>query len=126
MIVTGKIIVEGDGVPGSVYISDASGKIIMPTIGTSADVNGNYSLNVPGVSYADPNAYITAQFVGAGKQTKTLMSNVNFNLQSTGDLAEVEVTANKITKPKIWPWLLAFTIIGTTIGVMYKKKLIFQ
>lgn len=121
MIVTGKITDEtGEGIPADVYLSNSAGTINTPTVGTSADGNGNYSLNVPADRYAFGNDLITADFVGTTKQIKPLLANVNFNLVSNGQLSEVVVTANKINKPKIWPYVLVFLTI-TGIGIAWYK-----
>lgn len=126
MVVSGKIIDQaGDGIPAAVFVSDAAGKPVMPTIGASANTDGFYKLDVPGVTYANPNLYVTAQFVGTTKQTKPLSSKVDFKLAGDNTLAEVEINASIIKKPKIWPYLLVLAMVGTTLGIMYKKKLIF-
>lgn len=125
MVITGKITDEsGDGIPAAVYASDAYGKPTLPSLGVNADINGNFKLDIPSTRYANPSENITAQFVGTTKQTKPLKNVVNFNLNSSNELAEVEVTVNKIKKPNVLKYLIIFTAItGAAIGAfMYFGK----
>jgi hypothetical protein len=123
MVITGKIIDEGgDGIPASVYLSDASGKMSTPALGVNANADGSYKLDVPSTRYMNENEYITAQFVGTTKQTKPLLSTVSFKLTANAALPEIEVSANRIKKPNILK-ILGITAILTAIGVgIYKYQ----
>jgi hypothetical protein len=112
MVVSGKVIDEDNsGIPAAVYLSDQSGTLIQPSVGVSADISGNFKLNVP--SGREGN-YITATFVGTTKQTKKLASVSNFKLVTDAELPEVTVTVNKIKKPNIGK-IIGFTLLASAI-----------
>ena len=95
MLLKGKVSDSTGGIPASVFKSDASGKNL--GIGTSADINGNYSLDNVNVG-----EYITASLVGLKPQTKIVSTSpLNFQLSESAAslLNTFEVVADKITKP---------------------------
>ncbi len=120
MVITGKIVDEGnEGIPAAVYLSDNTGKPIIPSIGVNAAVDGTFKLTVPDQYFTTPSLkMLTAQFVGTNKQTLPLKPVVNFKLEGSNDLAEVEVTANRIKKPNVWKYIFIFTALtGAAYGL---------
>ncbi len=91
MKITGKITgSDGDVLPGAaVFISDKDGKAVHPAIGTTAGVDGVYSLEVPEMSF------VTATFVGTKRITARPTPVTNFLLVDDNTLPEVVVTAPK-------------------------------
>jgi len=94
MILKGKVTNAStkEGVPAIVFKSDASGKNL--GIGTSADIDGNYSLE-----NINKSEYITASLVGLKPLTKMVSdSPLNFELSESAAslLNTFEVIADKI------------------------------
>ncbi len=90
--VTGKVTDEkGDPV------SFASIKVKGSNKGVSADVNGNFTIDVEG---ADAILVVTSQGFGPQELPVGSSSVINFNLKSQGQLQEVVVTALGISREK--------------------------
>lgn len=98
MLLKGKVTDSIGGLPASVFKSDANGKNL--GVGTSADIDGNYSLDNVNVG-----EYITASLVGLKPQTKIVsQSELNFNLSTSSvGIKEFEVVADKIIPKAILP-----------------------
>lgn len=117
MIVTGKITdsQDGTGLPAAVYASDASGIVIAPSAGTSADVNGKYSFD------AGNAAFISAQFVGMTTQTKPVATTVDFVLGSDQTLPEIVITAAKKSNKALYIIITAAALLAAGF-LIYKYK----
>jgi hypothetical protein len=100
MLLKGKVkeSKSGLGIPALVFKSDETGKNLGS--GTSADIDGNYSLN-----NINKGEYITASMLGLKPQTKIVSdSPLNFELSESAAslLNTFEVIADRLpTKPSI-------------------------
>ncbi len=117
MIISGNIKdINGPTIPGAnIYLSDANGNMLQPVSGTATDIDGNYTLDTKDAQY------ITATFVGVGRQTKSVYENlpvggsfqsnrINFVLGTTegNPLNTAEITAKK---PLPWPLIISVSVV---------------
>ena len=125
MITISGQITDGNSEPltgANVFISDASGNVLNPPKGVTADVSGKYKIN------AEVGQYITASFVGMGKQTIKAVKasdvrDIVLSPSVSATFQEVEVFANKPKKKRIG--LIVFLSLAgllITIGAVVKLK----
>lgn len=92
----GKIFLDKDPAPNvQIFESDATGKPLFRNskiISAVSDVNGYFNINIP----SGENFFVTFRYVGTKPQTyKTNKTPKVINLQSTGDLETITVTAKQ-------------------------------
>tara|TARA_B100000963_G_scaffold8974_1_gene7039 strand:- start:12831 stop:13208 length:378 start_codon:yes stop_codon:yes gene_type:complete len=123
MIVSGKITdkADGEGLVGTnVFLSNSSGNKGSNPIGTSADINGNYTFDTQGSSLQ----HITASFVGYTTQTKPLSSNVDFELSESDTMLD-EIVITPDDPKRNWKKIVIISTIsiGAIIaGILLYKK----
>jgi len=99
------------GLPGAnVFVSDAEGKIKIPTVGTATDATGFFKLEV-----ASADKYITASYVGYQPQTLEIskipdLQKINFELVE-GIVGEEFVVIGEKPVNKLWIFLLLLAIL---------------
>jgi hypothetical protein len=92
----GKIFLDKEPAPSvQIFESDATGKPLFRNnkiISAVSDVNGNFTINIP----KSENFFVSFRLVGTKPQTyKTNKTPAVINLQTTGDLETVTVTAKQ-------------------------------
>ena len=92
----GKIFLDKEPAPSvQIFESDASGKPLFRNnkiLSAVSDVNGNFDINIP----KSENFFVSFRLVGTKPQTyKTNKTPAVINLQTTGDLETVTVTAKR-------------------------------
>lgn len=92
----GKIFLDKEPAPSvQIFESDATGKPLFRNnkiISAVSDVNGNFDINIP----SGNNFFVTFRLVGTKPQTyKTNKTPAIINLQTSGDLETVTVTAKR-------------------------------
>jgi len=92
----GKIFLDKEPATSvQIFESDATGKPLFRNnkiISAVSDVNGNFTINIP----KSENFFVSFRLVGTKSQTyKTNKTPAIINLQTTGDLETVTVTAKR-------------------------------
>jgi hypothetical protein len=106
----------GETLPGAnIYVSDADGNALQPTVGVSSDSNGFFDLDAPADSL------ITISYVGYSRQTypaQVLYNMGMVQLEPNGALNDVVVNGKK----SYTRYILAFSLVLALIFLIYLKK----
>jgi len=117
MTITGTVTDSktGETLPlANVYVSNDKGKVCPCNIGTAADINGHYTLDVSRVTL--DTFHLSASYTGYETQTKAANpGQIDFSLKPGTTLPEVIIKGTMI-----WPRVLIAALALAAIYALYK------